>query len=337
MVKAFAYGSGNIEIANVLQQQHIDYLAVAFADEGVELRQAGITLPIMVMNPDAQSFQQMTDYNLEPEIYSFRILNLYLKHLGQLKSNNKTTDIAIHIKIDTGMHRLGFDPNEIEDLIAILKINQIKVVSVFSHLAASDNAALDGFTKEQTTLFAHIGNQIKTEINTDCLMHLANTSGIARHADTHFDMVRLGIGLYGVANSENEQKQLQLAGVLSSIVSQIKTIPAGETVGYNRNGKVTTTKRIATIPIGYADGFSRQLSNGGGSVFINGKSAPIIGNVCMDMCMVDITNIPCEEGDRVIIYETIEQLNALAGNSKTIPYEILTNVSARVKRVYLNL
>ncbi len=337
MVKAFAYGSGNIEIANVLQQQHVDYLAVAFADEGVELRQAGITLPIMVMNPDVQSFQQMSDYNLEPEIYSFRILNLYLKHLAQLKSNNKTTDIAIHIKIDTGMHRLGFNPHEIGDLITILKNNQIKVASVFSHLVGSDNPTLDDFTQTQITLFASVGHQIKSEINADCLLHIANTSGIARHPESHFDMVRLGIGLYGVANSSSEQKQLQLAGVLSSIISQIKVIPAGETVGYNRNGKVSSTMRIATIPIGYADGFSRQLSNGGGGVFINEKSAPIIGNVCMDMCMVDVTNITCEEGDRVIIYENIEQLNALAKNSKTIPYEILTNVSARVKRVYLNL
>jgi Alr-MurF fusion protein len=337
MVKAFAYGSGNIEIAAVLQQQQVDYLAVAFADEGVELRQAGITLPIMVMNPDIQSFQQMTDYNLEPEIYSFRILNQYLKHLELLKSNNQTTDIAIHVKIDTGMHRLGFDPYEIEELIAILKKNQIKVASVFSHLAASDNVNLDGFTKEQITLFASIGDKIKIELNNDCILHLANTSGIARHPASHFDMVRLGIGLYGVANSDSEQRQLQLAGILSSIISQIKTIPAGETVGYNRNGKVKTTMRIATIPIGYADGFSRQLGNGNGHVFINGKSAPIIGNVCMDMCMANITDVACEEGDRVIIYENIEQLNGLAANSKTIPYEILTNVSARVKRVYVNL
>jgi Alr-MurF fusion protein len=337
MVKAFAYGSGNIEIANVLQQQQVDYLAVAFVDEGVELRQAGITLPIMVMNPDANSFEQMSDYHLEPEIFSFRILNQFIAHIENLKQQNKNFNTAIHLKIDTGMHRLGFEASEIETLINILKNNGIQVATIFSHLAGSDNSDLDTFTNEQIALFSKIGNKIKSEIKQDCWLHLANTSGIARHTDSHFDMVRLGIGLYGVANSNTEQKQLQLAGVLSTVISQIKNVPAGDTVGYNRSGKIEKLTRIATIPIGYADGFSRQLSNGQGQVYINHKAAKIIGNVCMDMCMVDITDIVCEEGDSVIIYENIEQLNTLAASSKTIPYEILTNVSARVKRVYVNL
>jgi Alr-MurF fusion protein len=337
MVKAFAYGSGNVEIANVLQQQQVDYLAVAFVDEGIELRQAGITLPIMVMNPDANSFEQMSDYQLEPEIFSFRILNQFITHIKNLKQQNKNSNTAIHLKIDTGMHRLGFEVSEIETLINTLRSNDIQVATIFSHLAASDNPDLDAFTNEQITLFSKIGNKIKSEIKQDSWLHLANTSGIARHKDSHFDMVRLGIGLYGVANSDKEQKQLQLAGILSTVVSQIKNVPVGDTVGYNRSGKIEKLTKIATIPIGYADGFSRQLSNGQGQVYINNTAAKILGNVCMDMCMVDITDIACEEGDSVIIYENIEQLNTLAATSKTIPYEILTNVSARVKRVYVNL
>jgi Alr-MurF fusion protein len=337
MVKAFAYGSGSIEIANVLQQQQVDYLAVAFVDEGIELRQAGITLPIMVMNPDAHSFEQMSDYDLEPEIFSFKILNQFITHIKNLKQQNKNSNTAVHLKIDTGMHRLGFEPSEIETLINTLRNNDIQVATIFSHFAASDNSDLDNFTAKQITLFSEIGNKIKSELKQDAWLHLANTSGIARHVEAHFDMVRLGIGLYGVANSNKEQKQLQLAGILLTVISQIKIIPSGETVGYSRSGKIDKLTKIATIPIGYADGFSRQLSNGQGQVYIHHKIAKVIGNVCMDMCMVDVTDIACEEGDSVVVYENIEQLNSLATSSKTIAYEILTNVSARVKRVYVNL
>ncbi len=334
MVKAFAYGSGNIEIASVLQQQNVDYLAVAFADEGVELRQAGIQLPIMVMNTSTDAFDQMLDYQLEPEIFSFRILEQWLDFIDKEKPSEIP---AIHIKLDTGMHRLGFEAQDMPRLIAILKQKNIPVATIFSHLVASDNADFDDFTEIQTQLFYQMAQQIKADIQQDVVLHLANSNGIVRHPATHFDMVRLGIGLYGIGNDEAEQKQLQVAGQLSTIISQIKEVPSGDTIGYNRQGKAEQNMRIATLPIGYADGFSRLLSNGKGHVYIHGKKAKVVGNVCMDMCMVDITAITCNEGDKVSIYEDIEQLKSLAVSSQTIVYEILTNISARVKRVYVNL
>jgi Alr-MurF fusion protein len=336
MVKAFAYGSGNVELANLLQNQKLDYLAVAFADEGVELRQAGIYLPIMVMNPDSHSLETLIEYQLEPEIYSFKLLQEWIElKKNRIPINNGISSVpAIHLKLDTGMHRLGFELQDIDQLIQTLKYEQLSIASIFSHLAASDNPEHDAFTKQQIDVFKHLAEKISIGLQQKPLLHIANTSGIMRHSASHLEMVRLGIGLYGVGNQE--QSSLELAGKLSTVISQIKHISVGETVGYNRYGKADKKIKIATIPIGYADGFSRLLSRGKGKVYIHGQAAPIIGNICMDMCMVDITAIDCEEGDRAVIYETIDQLNQLAQDSQTIPYEILTNVSARVKRVYVN-
>ena len=330
MVKAFSYGSGSFEIANILQYHHVDYLAVAFADEGVELRKTGINLPIIVMNPEQESIETFFKYQLEPEIYNFRTLELFSK-----TANDKKIKIPIHIKIDTGMHRLGFEVNVIDILIENLKKNKyLKVQSIFSHLASSDDPAQDNFTKYQIKLFKKISNKIKSEFNENILLHIANSSAISRFPEAHFDMVRLGIGLYGISNSNEEQIKLQNVSTLKTSISQIKKIKKGETIGYNRKGVAAKDTTIAIIPIGYADGLSRILSNGKGKVMIKGKTAPIIGNICMDMCMIDISKINAVEGDEVIIFGTDYSINNIAEQSQTIPYEILTGISRRVKRIY---
>jgi Alr-MurF fusion protein len=306
---------------------------VAYADEGVELRQSQITLPIMVMNPETEAFEDIIKYRLEPEIYSFKSLQDFVQKLDHL---GVSEPYPIHIKIDTGMHRLGFEEEHITELINILrKTSQIKVQSVFSHLAASDNSPLDEFTATQIKIYDKVCAQIETETGFKFIKHICNSGAISRFKQAHYDMVRLGIGMHGVGVNAEEQKQLQNVGTLRTKISQIKNVHAGETVGYNRNGKVTGDIRIATIPIGYADGFSRSLGNGNFGVYINGNFCKTIGNICMDMCMVDVTNITCKEGDPVIIFETIEQLNAMASAMNTITYEVLTSVSGRVKRVYV--
>ncbi len=332
MVKASSYGSGSHEIAATLQYQRVDYLAVAYADEGVELRKAGITLPIMVMSPEEQAFEDILNYKLEPEIFSFRILHLFTSFL---EKNNQAA-FPIHLKIDTGMHRLGFEENETEQLIRELKDNKtIQLRSVFSHLAASDNPEMDDFTKEQINLFKKISAQIDTAITGPVLKHICNSGAISRFPEAHFDMVRLGIGLYGVGVNNDEQKHLHNVSSLKTTISQLKHLQAGDTVGYSRRGKINRPSLIATVPIGYADGFSRKLGNGNGHMYIKGQKAPIIGSVCMDMCMLDVTGIDCNEGDEVIVFDSVEKLNELALKAETISYEILTSVSTRVKRVYV--
>ncbi|MFC2111237.1 bifunctional UDP-N-acetylmuramoyl-tripeptide:D-alanyl-D-alanine ligase/alanine racemase [Bacteroidota bacterium] len=334
MVKAFSYGSGSYEIANVLQFHNIDYLAVAYADEGVELRKTGISLPIMVMNPDEQSFDAMITHNLEPEIYSFKVLGLLEKAIERnLIQTNKP--IGIHLKFDTGMHRLGFEKKDLDKLIQKLKNNtQIILKSVFSHLAASEESIHDDFTKNQIELFTDISKKIKAEFNYDILIHILNSAGISRFKDSHFDMVRLGISLYGIATDISQQHALENVSTLKSTISQIKQIDYNDTIGYNRSWIAKRRTKIATIPIGYADGLNRMLGNGVGKVWINGRFAPIVGNICMDMSMLDITDISAEEGDDVIIFGKEYSISDLANDIDTIPYEILTNVSRRVKRVY---
>jgi alanine racemase len=332
MVKAFSYGSGSFEIANILQFHQVDYLAVAYADEGIELRKAGITLPIMVMNPEEQSFDAIIQYNLEPEIYSFKVLNLFLEALARKAD---FMDYPIHVKLDTGMHRLGFEQNDIAELIAVLKTKTaIKLKSVFSHLAGSDENQHDDFTKHQISLFTAMSEKVIKEFNYYILKHILNSAGITRFAEAQFDMVRLGIGLYGISADKAEQKKLQNVGVLKTTISQIKHITKGETIGYSRKGFVATDITIATVAIGYADGLSRRLSNGKGKMYVNGKLANIIGNVCMDMCMLDITEIAANEGDEVIVFNDADTIADLAKDMDTIAYEVLTNVSQRVKRVY---
>ncbi|MCD4772413.1 MAG: bifunctional UDP-N-acetylmuramoyl-tripeptide:D-alanyl-D-alanine ligase/alanine racemase [Bacteroidales bacterium] len=334
MVKAFSYGSGSFEIANALQFHRVDYLAVAYADEGIELRKAGISVPIMVMNPDEQSFDSMIFHNLEPEIYNFRVLEMLEK---AIKKNiiPKNKPVKIHIKLDTGMHRLGFEEDNIDELISRLKENNmIYVQSVFSHLAASENKKHDKFTLSQIEKFTKMSEIIKAEAGHTVLCHILNSAGITRFPDAHFDMVRLGISLYGISTNPKDTSSLQNVSTLKSSISQIKTIAANDTIGYDRSGIAKNDMTIAIVPIGYADGLKRSLSNGKGSLFVNGKNATIVGNVCMDMCMIDVSDIPCGEGDEVIIFGQENPITKVADELDTIPYEILTNVSRRVRRVY---
>jgi alanine racemase len=336
MVKAFSYGSGSFEIANILQFHRVDYLAVAYADEGIELRKAGITLPVMVMNPEEQSYDAMIRYKLEPEIFSFRILQLFDDAAKRYRIRHPEQEpVPVHVKFDTGMHRLGFDENELNELIVRLKNSRDLVVrSVFSHLAASDEQEHDEFTRKQLKLFISMSDELKKHLPVPFDRHILNSAGILRFPDAQMEMVRLGIGLYGIAATSGEQKNLKNVSTLKTTISQIKNIPKGDTIGYSRKGVAKENIRIATVPIGYADGLSRKLSNGAGKMFINGKAAKIIGNVCMDMCMLDVTDIHCAEGDEVIVFSEEHPIGDLAHDMQTIAYEVLTNVSRRVKRVY---
>lgn len=334
MVKAYSYGSGSFEIANILQFHNIDYLAVAYADEGVELRKAGIRLPIMVMNPDEQSFDSIIQHFLEPEIYSFRILSLLEKSIRKnILPENKP--VKIHLKLDTGMHRLGFENDDLERLVKRIHCNKfIYLQSVFSHLAASDKPEEDDFTRRQIDRFHEMADKITPHFEHPVLRHIANSAAISRFPDAHFDMVRLGISLYGVASVTEDAGRLENVNTLRSAISQIKTIPEGDTVGYDRAWKANTETKVAIVPVGYADGLSRSLGNGKGNLMINGKLVPVIGNVCMDMCMVDVTGTEAKEGDDVFIFGNRYPIARLAEDLGTIPYEVLTSISRRVKRVY---
>jgi len=334
MVKAFSYGIGSFEIANSLQFHRIDYLAVAYADEGVELRKAGITVPIMVMNPDEESFDSIIQHSLEPEIYSHRILEKLEK---AIKKNilPKDKPVKIHIKLDTGMHRLGFMDEDLQSLIEKLNSNRmIYLQSVFSHLAASEDPAEGDFTRRQIEVFEKMGRQIISQTGHPVMMHILNSAGITRYPEAQYNMVRLGISLYGVASLDEEQLNLESVARLKSTISQIKTISAGESVGYNRAFKARQEIRMAIVPIGYADGLSLTLSNGKGHLLVGGRPVPVVGKVCMDMCMVDITGVEAEEGDEVIIFGPERPLKDLAKEMGTIPYEVLAGLSRRVKRVY---
>ena len=334
MVKAFSYGSGSFEIANILQFHNIDYLAVAYADEGVELRKAGINAPIMVMNPDEQSFDAILKHNLEPEIYNFRSLRL-LEEATQTNIIPDNKPVKVHIKLDTGMHRLGFTEEEMDELIERLKnLKLIYVQSVFSHMASSEDPYDDDFSKEQIEAFKRMAKKIIEGSDHHILMHILNSAGISRFPDAQFDMVRLGISLYGIPTAKADEGKLEHVSTLKSTISQIKTIKPGESVGYNRRFMATEIMRIAVIPVGYADGLNRRLGNGKGAVFINNKKAPIVGNICMDMCMVDVTALEAKEGDDVIIFGKEYPISAMANSLETISYEVLTGISRRVKRVY---
>jgi alanine racemase len=333
MVKATGYGSGSTEIAFTLQHHHADYLAVAYADEGVELRKAGIHLPIMVMSPEESSYDDMIDYHLEPEIYSFKVAKEFLQALQQKAISEP---YPIHLKLDTGMKRLGFEANQINELCEFLNSeNLLRVKSIFSHLVASDDKAFDEFTNIQISLFEKLASQIEKSIGYHALKHICNSGAITRWKNAHYSMVRVGIGMYGVGFNDIEKHNLENISSLKTRVSQIKHLEVGETVGYNRKGVASKKTTIATIPIGYADGFSRKLGNGNGAVFINQIACKTIGNICMDMCMVDVTDIDCKEGDEVIVFETNAQLMELSKAMETIPYEVLTSISSRVKRVYV--
>lgn len=329
MVKAFAYGSGSNEIANVLQYHKVNYLGVAYADEGVELRKNNISLPIMVMNPAEESFETLLKHDLEPEVYNFRTLETLAGYL-------ENRHCSIHIKIDTGMHRLGFEESDIEALTTMLiERPNLSVASIFSHLAGADESAHDDFSKEQGMRFRAMADSISHRLGYRPIYHLLNSSGILRFPDLQFDMVRIGIGLYGVDPTERQRHALKPVATLKTVVSQIKHIAPGESIGYGRKGKASGALTIATIAIGYADGFSRAFSRGVGKVLVNGKRAPVIGNVCMDMTMVDITGIGAREGDEVIVFGNDLPIQELADSIQTIPYEILTSTSERVKRIFV--
>jgi len=333
MVKAFSYGSGSFEIANVLQFNRADYLAVAYADEGVELRKNGITMPIMVMNPELRSFEVMIHYGLEPDIYSLGLFDKFTETLALLLPVGEK--YKIHIELETGMNRLGFAEGDLAALIEKLQLNhQLQVASVFSHLAASEDKEYDDFTQQQIDAFDSMSQTLITGLGYPVTRHILNSTGITRHTKAQFDMVRLGIGLYGIDATDKLAGKLQNVSSLKTTISQIKHVSKGESVGYGRVGKVSKDKTIATVGIGYADGLSRRLSNGKGKMLVNGTLAPIIGNVCMDMTMLDITGIDCTEGDEVVVFGTNPSIHDIAAAAGTIPYEILTGISARVKRVY---
>lgn len=331
MVKAFAYGSGSYEIANLLQFNRVDYLAVAYADEGIALRETGIILPIMVMNPEISSFDSIVKNNLEPEIFSFKALNSLVTYL-QL---NHIEEHYIHLKLDTGMHRLGFDSSELNEIVEFLIINKsIKIRSVFSHLVGSESDQHADFTKQQISIFKEFCEKLEEKISYPFLKHISNTSAIRKWPQAQFDMVRLGIGLYGIDNLYKDDKELHQVATLKTTVSQIKHLKKGETIGYGRAGVMPEDGKIATVKIGYADGFLRALGNGIGSMFINEQEVFTIGNICMDMCMLNITGLNVSEGDEVIVFNTQKSLYNLSEKLNTIPYEVLTSISQRVKRVY---
>lgn len=330
MVKAFSYGSGSFEIANLLQFHKVDYLAVAYADEGIALRKAGITLPIMVMSPEESAFEAIINHYLEPEIYSLEILKSFLNALPE-----ETTNYPVHLKIDSGMHRLGFDHDEIDKLTELLKdAQQVKIQSIFSHLVASGEAEHDGFTQQQMNKFKIIANKLINFLGYQPILHIANTSGISRWPDGQMDMVRLGIGLYGFDAGLLDNRGLQTTMVLKTTVTQVKTIDAGETVGYSRQGVMPNGGKIATVKIGYADGYRRDFGNGVGKMLINGHLVPTIGSICMDMTILDITGLDVSAGDEAIVFNKERTIMQLADDIHTIPYEILTAISQRVKRVY---
>lgn len=329
MVKAFSYGSGSTEIANLLQYHRVDYLAVAIADEGVELRNAGITIPIMVMNPEPHSFDTMIEYRLEPEIYNQAIC---LEFEKALKSNG-VKNYPVHIKLDTGMHRLGFMEKDIDNLLSMIVDNDhFFISSVFSHLAGTDEPQHDDFTNQQISSFTKWSDHILSHFSYHIDRHILNSAGIERFPQAQFNMVRLGIGLYGV--SATHQEKLMNVSSLKTTISQIKEVSKENTVGYGRKGQLQTDTRIGVIPIGYADGFNRKLSNGHGKVMVNGQLVPVVGNVCMDMSMIDLTNTNAKEGDSVLIFGDDYSVSRLAEQLDTIPYEILTTISRRVKRIY---
>jgi alanine racemase len=331
MVKAFAYGGGSVEIANQLQQLKADYLAVAYIDEGVHLRNNGIHLPIMVLNPEPQGFNNLLRYQLEPVVYSVE----FFDQVGKFCQSHGAL-LNIHLDLDTGMRRLGFEKEDLGALGTLIIKHQkvLTIRSLYTHLAGADDAAHEEFTLAQLASFEEMSERIKSCLDYPVLRHALNSAGILRYPAYHMDMVRLGIGLYGIEVTGLYKKALRPISTLKTAISQIKSLSKGESIGYGRKGEMAQDGNIATIPIGYADGYDRRFSNGKGYVLIHGHKAHVIGNVCMDMCMVDITGIDARVGDEVIVYGEEPSVVDLAEAIDTIPYELLTNISDRVKRVY---
>ena len=337
MVKAFAYGTGSVEISRALQDsQLVDYLAVAVADEGVELRKAGITLPIIIMDPEVAALDLIIENNLQPNIYSFQVLDDII-HAAEAKG---LESLPVHIKIDSGMHRLGFYQEDIPQLTARLQAQQaIRVASVFSHLAGSDEAQFDAFTHQQAQYFSECANSLIASLPYRPLLHICNTAGIERFPEYHFDMCRLGIGLYGFSflhpsDAIHPLSKLRNVCTLKTTILSIKTVEAAKTIGYGRHTTLSEPRQIAVIPIGYADGFDRRFSNYGGEVLVRGKRCPVVGNVCMDQAMIDVTGTDAQPGDYAIVFGDQLPIQELADKLQTIPYEVLTSISRRVQRIY---
>lgn len=332
MVKASAYGSGAYEIAQLLQYNHVDYLGVAYVDEGIALRQRGIQVPIMVMNTAIHEFELLCQHELEPIIYNLTVLSAFQNFLEQQQNS---TAYPIHVELDTGMHRLGFMPNELPSLIQQLKnTSLVYPKGILSHLAASDAKEHQAFTLQQIGLFTELTQQLEQALEIQCIKHILNSAGLTAYTNYQFDMVRLGIGLYGI-DPNKQLLNLRNVAQLKTTIAQLKTLPSTETVGYNRNGKLQSATRIAILSIGYADGFARILGNGNMNVKIHNQWATTIGNICMDMCFVDVSHIPtAQQGDEVIIFDSIESIEALANAQQTIAYEVLTNISERVPRIF---
>lgn len=329
VVKAFAYGSDADSIALYLEKLKVDYFAVAYASEGVALRDAGVTTPILVLHPQALNFKTIIERCLEPSLYSTKILNEFL----EIAHHQKQTNYPVHIKFDTGLNRLGFQEKDLNSVVSrVLESSAIKIKSIFSHLAASEDINEKTFSENQIKRFKSIAKKCSEAIGYQPILHLTNTSGILNYPAAHLNMVRSGIGLYGYGNSEKESKHLKPVATLKSIISQIRVIEDGETVGYNRAHKSKGISKIATIPIGHADGISRQYGNNTTSVIVNGKHAKIVGNICMDMIMIDTTYIDCQEGDEVVIFGNSNNAEHFADTANTISYEIITAISQRVKR-----
>ncbi|GAB4253380.1 MAG: hypothetical protein Kow0079_08910 [Vicingaceae bacterium] len=335
MVKAFTYGLGTYEVAKLLEEHNIDYLGVANIYEGMEMRNAGIYTPILVMKPEVDSFDLVIENKLTPVIFSLYSLEKLLHTLKEYPVFSASNPIEIHLKFDTGMHRIGFDESDLKELLTLLsKYNHIKIAGVLSHLAASEDASEDDFTINQLAQFEKICTQVEKHLGYTFLKHILNSNGIIRFPNYQYDMVRLGIGLYGVCEDEHIQSKLLPVSTLYSKISQIKTIKKGDSIGYNRKHIARNSMQIATIPLGYADGLNRRLGCGNWSMIVNNKPAPIVGNVCMDMVMIDVTNINCKEGDLAFVFSKDNPIQEMSKVLGTIPYEIFTSYSPRVKREF---
>jgi alanine racemase len=329
VVKAFGYGSDGVQIAKFLEHK-VAYFAVAYTHEGIALREAGVQTPILVLHPHIQNLQSIVDFKLEPTLYNFNVFSAFL----ELTTKAPLINYPIHIKLNTGLNRLGFSQTEIPKILAeIKKTAHIKVQSLFSHLAASEDLEEKQFTHNQINSFTSIVKQCCKHLGYEPILHILNTSGVVNYSEAQFDMVRIGIGLYGFGNDAEETAQLKNTHNLKSIISQIHAIEPGETVGYNRAFAAKKATKTATIPLGHADGLSRRLGNKKGFVVINNQKAPIIGNVCMDMIMVNVTKIDCKEGDEVIVFNSQEMIQNIADISETIVYETLTAISPRIKKI----
>ncbi|MCD6544007.1 MAG: alanine racemase [Flavobacteriaceae bacterium] len=329
VIKAFAYGSDSILIGKLLEQQKVDYLAVAYTDEGIALRNAKIKLPILILHPQIENFDRIIAYDLEPNLYSFRTLSDFYSRVKKTKLKN----YPVHIKINSGMNRLGFQEKDIPQLKTnIQEYSNLNIISFYSHFAASEDANEENFTKQQMDQFDKISSSLSSVLSYSPLKHISNTSGIINFAEAQFDMVRLGIGLYGFGNAEIETANLKNVCNLKTKISQIQHISIGETVSYNRRFTAKKPTKIAILPIGYADGLNRNLGNGLAFVFVKNQKARIVGTICMDMTMIDITDVECKEGDEVVIFNHQDHILDLAKTTNTIPYEILTSISQRVNR-----